>query len=453
MNERRNIGFVCFGEINTPYGRLQIKHDHALEALGALDSNIIDAGIVIDDPGYQTADGAIRTLRSGEFDCLVLCVAGWVPTHAVIRVTDAFRNVPMILWGLCGWMEGGHIVTTADQAGTTALRPVLEEFDYRFLFVYSILGEPDPVSRISSYVIASHAAAELRHARVGTMGYRDMLLYGTQYEGLSLRSRIGVEVEPFEMLEMVQNLEKLEPKEIAEVVSSIKDHWIFLKDVDASVIEKGVRYALAIGRKIEERGYQAITLNDVDGMKRLLGFPPAMVFMLLDSIYGVQTIPENDVMGCVTQLMVHFITGQTATYLEYYEFFKDSVLIGVPDYIPVASTDGETRLLPTAFGLLSASLLNVSKVRTGTVTCARLLFRKGRYGMHLYVGEASTPPAWEELGWGDPAPQLPGLEIRPTSCSVEEFAQKVSSQHVIVCYGDHRDELADLCDLLDIEII
>ena len=42
------------------------------------------------------------------------------------------------------------------------------------------------------------------------MGYRDMLLYGTQYEGNSMRGQLGVEVEPYEMLEMVRAIDTLE---------------------------------------------------------------------------------------------------------------------------------------------------------------------------------------------------------------------------------------------------
>jgi len=123
----KQIGFVCFGEVNTPFERLVIKHDGALKTLGALeDATVFDAGIVIDDPAYETADAAVaKLLATGELDCVILCVAGWVPTHAVIRVTDRFRHLPMLLWGLCGWMENGHLVTTADQAGTTAIRPAL----------------------------------------------------------------------------------------------------------------------------------------------------------------------------------------------------------------------------------------------------------------------------------------------------------------------------------------
>jgi L-arabinose isomerase len=285
------------------------------------------------------------------------------------------------------------------------------------------------------------------------MGYRDMLLYGTQYEGNSMRGQIGVEVEPFEMLEMMQNIEKIDEKDIKSGVEFVKKSWKFEKDCDDAIITSGVKYALAVGKKIKERGYEAVTLIDVDGMKKLLGFPPAMVFMLLEHYYGVQIIPENDVMGAVTQLMLTFITGQQIPYLEYYEFFEKSVLIGVPDFIPAAVTSGDVKMLPAAFGLLSASLLNVSAVRTGQVTCARLVYKKGKYYMHLYTGNAESPPDWAECGWAAPAPQLPSLEITPDSCTVEEFAQKVSSQHVLVCYGDHGETIKDLCGLLDITVL
>lgn len=453
---KRTVAFVCFGEVNTPYERLVLKHDAALRSLEALDAEIIDAGIVIDDPAYQAADEAVARLnaRATEFSSVILCLAGWVPTHAVIRVTDHFRHLPMLLWGLCGWVENGRIVTTAEQAGTTALRPALEELGYRFKFVYNIIGEPEPIDAIDAYVRAADAARRLRSARVGTMGYRDMLLYGTQFEGNSMRGKLGVEVEPFEMLEIVESCAQLDPAQVADGVRYVKENWKILGQCDEGILEKGVRYALAIGKKIRERGYEAVTLIDVDGMKKLCGFPPAMVFMLLERWYGVMTTPENDVMGNVTELMLHYLTGQTAWYMEYYEFFKDSMLIGTPDYVPVPVIDGEVKMLPAAFGLLNTSLLNVSSVKTGYVTCARLVYKRGgRYAMHVYTAEAKEPPAWNEFGWADPAPQLASLRVYPDSCTVPEFAQKVCSQHVILCFGNAMEALKDMCALLDIDIV
>lgn len=449
----KEIGFVCFGEVNTPFDHLQKKHDDALQTLLTLrDASVNDAGVVIDDAKYESADRAVQQLKERGMDCLILCVAGWVPTHAVIRVADHFRHLPVLLWGLCGWMENGRLVTTADQAGTTAIRPALSAMHYRYRYIYSVIGKPAPIEKIKAFTDAAFAARVLRSARVGTMGYRDMLLYGTQFEGNSMRGQLGVEVEPFEMLEMTQNAAAVPEKAVRETIAQMKQRWVFDKPCDESVLETGARYALAVGKKIEERGYSAVTLIDVDGMKKLLGFPPAMVFMLLAEQYGVLTVPENDVMGAVTQLIAKAITGQTVPYLEYYEFFEQSMLIGVPDYIPQSATQGEVHVLPTAFGLLSQSLLNVSKVKTGLVTCLRLFYEDGRYGMHMYLADAKTPADWEECGWAPPAPQLPSLEVYPIDCTVEEFAEKVSSQHVIVCYGDHREAVRDFCKLTGIDL-
>ena len=451
------VGFVCFGEINTPIERLTVKHDEALAAVKGICADVYDGGVVIDDPDYGSAKKAVALLQKawaeGGFSSLVVCVAGWIPSHAVIYVTDVFRHVPMLLWGLCGWFEGGRLYSTADQAGTTALRPAFEEMGYSFQYTYSIVGKPHPMAEISAFLAAAHAKAKLRTARIGTMGWRDMLLYGTCADPATVRSRFGVEIEPFEMLEIVQGLEKVDNKKVAETLVYIKDSWKFQKPCEDSVIETGIRYALSIGQKIEERGYEALTLVDVDGMKKLVGFPPAMVFMLLDHYHDVLLLPENDLMGGVAQLMMKYLTGQDVFYLEYYEFFENSVIAGVPDFIPKVALAGDVTVLPAAFGLLNTSLLNISEVKPGELTCARLAFINGKFRLHLYAGEGRKPPSWAEFGWSDPAPQLPSLEIFPRTCTVPEFAQNVTSQHVLVCYGNHVSAIRKLCGLLNIDVV
>ena len=45
----KRVGFVCFGEVNTPIERLQMKHDEALGVLKDMGYDLLDAGLVIDD--------------------------------------------------------------------------------------------------------------------------------------------------------------------------------------------------------------------------------------------------------------------------------------------------------------------------------------------------------------------------------------------------------------------
>lgn len=156
-------------------------------------------------------------------------------------------------------------------------------------------------------------------------------------------------------------------------------------------------YYLAVKEICNERGYDAVSLKDVDGMKKLLGFPPAPIFMLLSDEEKLCTIQENDSLGNITQLMVKYLTGQCAFYLEFYEFFTDRVLAGVPDYVPAEVVDGKMTVMPAAFGELSEGILNVSKV--------------------------------------------------------ESFAQNVMCQHYIISYGDNTELVENLCNILGIQII
>ena len=443
--------FIGFGEVNTPIDIIIKKCRAAEEGLKAEGLDLVSVYPVTDDYEEEDVKKARAALEGQDIDCLVICIAGWIPAHAVVKVTEKYRHLPMVLWGLCGWIEEGRIVTTADQAGTSALRKTFADLGYRFKFVYDIIGRPSGTKKVADWCRAASAAGALRFARVGMAGYRDMNLYGTLCDGASLKRVTGVEVETFELLEIKQRFDRVTAERKAKVIDEAMSKWRFMKPAKRESMETAAGYYLAVKQLIDERGYGAVSLKDVDGMKKLLGFPPAPVFMLLGDLEGVSTIPENDCLGSVTQLMVKALTGQCGAYLEFYEFFEDSVLAGVPDFIPAEVTMGETTVMPAAFGELNEGILNVSKVKTGAVTMCRLFAENGRYFMHMVTGEGKTPPKWEEAGWTQPAPQLPGLKIFLDD--VEEFARNVMCQHYIISYGDNTQRIRDLCGILGITVI
>jgi len=443
--------FVGFGEVNTPIDIIIKKCKAAAEALEAEGMELVKVYPVTDDYEEKDIKKAVDALRGEDFDLLVVCIAGWIPTHAVVKVTEHFRHKPMVLWGLCGWYEGDRLVTTADQAGTSAIRKTFFDLGYTFKYVYDIIGLPSNTKKVAKYAKAAAAAAKLRHARSGMAGYRDMNLYGTLCDGGSLKRDIGPEIETFEMLEIRQRYEKITDAEKQAVINNCMSKWNFVKPAKEESMKMAAGYYLAVKSICDERGYDAISLKDVDGMKKLLGFPPAPIFMLLADEAGLCTVPENDSLGTITQLMVKYLTGQCAFYLEFYEFFSDRVLAGVPDYVPAEVVDGKVTVMPAAFGELAEGILNVSKVKTGTVTMCRLTYSDGRYYMHMVKGEGVTPRKWEEAGWTQPAPQLPGLEILLED--VEDFTENVMCQHYIISYGDNTEEIKNLCDILGIEVI
>src|ERR1700676_5463364 len=141
MLEHLNVGFVCFGEVNTPYDIIERKYVHAKKLLTDIGVNIRTTLPVTDNPQKDDVIRAVKELKAAPFDVLIVCLAGWIPSHAVVDVIEPFKNTPMILWGLNGWEEDGRTITTADQAGTTALRHPLQEMGYQFKYIVSRLNE------------------------------------------------------------------------------------------------------------------------------------------------------------------------------------------------------------------------------------------------------------------------------------------------------------------------
>jgi L-fucose isomerase-like protein len=446
------VGFVGFGEVNTPREFIDERCAEAGRLLEQQGVELVQTAPVSDDPEGVQASRAVRELKSGgEFDLLIVCVAGWIPSWAVFAVIEPFKHKPILLWGLTGWQEGDRFITTADQAGTTALRKPMADMGYTFKYVVTYRGQPPRIDEIMNYARAAHAVAQMKTAKIGMAGYRDMRLYGTMYDGISLKAQIGPEIEHFELLELAQMIGKVDRNEVSRLAQDVRKRWTFIKEPKPGTVEKSVELYLAISGKIKERGYQGFSFNDVDGIKKLLGFAPAGAMTLLHDEMDISSVPENDSLGAVTQLMVRLLTGQVAAYLEFYEFIENGALMGVPDYVPSEIVDGKVTVMPNAFGNFGEGLLNVSKLKTGLVTLARLGYANGLYCMHITTAEARTPRKWEEAGWAPPAPQLPSLEMI-FDYPVEEFVQKVMSQHYILSYGDNRGVLKELCAILKIGV-
>lgn len=445
------VAFAGFGEVNTPRDIIVRKCQAAAADLMSQGMTLHAVYPITDDPAENDIKNTVSQFKAHEFDVLVLCVAGWIPTHAVIKVAEEFRHLPVVLWGLCGrYEDDGRLITTADQAGTTALRKTLADMGYTFTYVYDIVGLPSGAARVSDYCVAAAAAKTLRRTKAGMMGYRDMNLYGTLYDGSSLKRTVGTEIENFEMLEVERRYQAVSAEEKDRIIDKYIKKWHFLKEPAPDVLEKAAGYYIAVRDIALERGYRAVSLKDVDGMKKLFGYPPAPVFMLLADIDSICVVPENDSLGCITQLIIKTLTGQCGCYLEFYEFFSDRVLAGVPDFVPSEVVDGDVCVMPAAFGELGQGILNVSKLREGELTMCRLVYTGGRYYMHMIKGNGVRPRRWEEAGWTQPAPQLPGLEI--LIGDVPAFADKVASQHYFICYGDNTRRIGDLCSILGIEV-
>lgn len=444
---RIRAGFVGFGSDEYPR---EVIERRSLEARKAVKEKGIDLVYVTPVTNFEEVARAKKELSNKNFDFLIVCVVSWIASPIIIAVIRDFFYKPILLWGLGGHTQEGRLIASGTQAGTCALREPLEAMGAKFKFIYDWPDSPMNIGKVENFGKVTRAVRELSRSKIGMMGYADEGLYTTMFDGLSLRGRIGVEVEVFDMLEVVQRMEKIDQIEISNLVDKIRKKWMFEGSVEDKALEKTARIYLALKEKIKERNYQAISLKCAEGMKKYMDFPPCMILSMLAD--EVPAICEDDALGAVTQLMIKYLTGQSSPYMEVYEFMEDRILIGVCGFCPFSVVDGPIRVASYGGrGGLSAGMMNTSKVKTGQVTLARLSSRGDKYRMHIVTGEGMAPTKWEELGWEPPAPNFPSLEVR-LDCLVDEFAQKILSQHYLLAYGNHRENIEDLCKIFGIEV-
>lgn len=446
--EKIKAGFVGFGCSAYPREVIEKRSKEAKE--GVKNKGI---EVVYTDPvsTLKEANRAIEDLSKEKIDFLILCIASWIESPMVMAVAREFSHKPILLWGLGGYTQNGSLISPASQAGTSSLREPFEAIGLKFKYIYDWPDSPMNLDKVESFAQVVQAVKKLAHARVGMMGYADMGLYVTMFDGLSLRGKIGPEVEVFDMLEITQKMQKVREEDISSLLEKMRQEWEFTSEVQDEILAKAARIYFAFKERIKEGGYEAISIKCVEGMKKYMNFPPCMILTLLAD--EIPAICEDDALGSVSQLIVKYLTEQPAPYVEMYEFMKDRILVGVCGFVPPGVVEGKVRVSGYGgWGGSSVGVMNVSQMRTGKVTLMRLFSRGDQYKMHILSGKGVAPRKWEELGWKPPAPHFPSLEVI-LDTPVEEFAQKVTSQHYLVAYGDHREKLEDLCKILNIEAV
>ncbi len=87
--------------------------------------------------------------------------------------------------------------------------------------------------------------------------------------------------------------------------------------------------------------------------------------------------------------------------------------------------------------------------KPGRVTLARLARIKGQYVMHIATGEAFEQP---KVMFKEAREKWPHAFIKLDG-DAERFVQNCRSNHMHMSYGDLKDELVEVCEILQIKPI
>jgi L-fucose isomerase len=388
---------------------------------------------------------AVEQLRKAEYDTIIALVVSWVEPPLFVATLRPFFDQPILLWSHTIYFEHGIGLTLGALPAAGVLRETLEEMEARFAFVYGMPDEPALMQAVRSFARAAAARRALANARIGLLGYASMGMYTGTIDHTQLRRQVGPEIDHLDQYEVVVRYEKIADADAdAEPWLKQTDGWQMGETISRADLRKAFRMAAAIKSLAQERAWDALTVKCQYELSRTFGLAPCLPISILGDEMVVSC--EGDLPLVVSQLILHYLTGEPTSYGDLHNVTATHILMGACGFAPLSYAAGKPTI--NKHTALYEGLLNSSPYRSGPVTLARLGARRGRFKLHFATGHAGLPPPFHEVG----CPTYPFVNIALNG-DIAAFVQNVPGQHYAIAYGNAREELKALCHLLDVEAI
>ena len=448
MSQAKVVLISC-GEKVYPQEWLMNVISEVVDGIKKLDLDLEGTYVAMDE---ASAVYVSHQLDQKRFDLLILHLVSWHITPNLMQIIRDYKQVPMLVWATGGRTDANaKLHSPAAPAAITALIPMMREMGFKYKAIYEQPDEPHHFKEVENFAKVAYAFRRVRNSRIGFIGYADMGLYTCAYDKAALYNKLGIDAEDYFSYEIGKLMDEAPQEKISDVVHEIRQKVTFDSVISEKILDKVARLYYVMKYKVKERGLVAISIKCVDGVTKFMGVNPCMAQSLLAN-KDLSVICECDAYGLVTNVMMSMLTGQTSTFMENYEFFKDEILIGTCGFMPFDFADGEIRAKSSNLGDFFVGISNISKVKTGTMTFARLFKSGDRYKMFLSKGEAQAPMKWIELGWEEPTPDFPSVLLK-LEMSVQHYMENVPGQHIILTCGDHVEQMKTLCALMEIEVV
>jgi L-fucose isomerase-like protein len=448
LNEPLKAGYVSFGTQFYEPGRLQ-------EISSRAEQQLVAAGIELarTDPVFGEGaepERAIRELKSQSWDFLIVNIINWIDTRGVFRVLREFRHEPMVLYSFGGFTDAtGTLISPAAGAGSTSVRYALEQWGFKFTYLFNGPDMPMDVEGVLRFGKAARVMKRLQQARLGMIGFNDMGLYSTGFNVTRLRDKLGPEVESVDLLQLERKMHALEAGEVRQEMARVTANWEYpLGKPAEAVVEKAIRVYMATMQICREKNFCGMSYKCVEGVDSELGLTHAIPSALVASS-GIPYVDENDIGNLIAELMLQWISDRQVMFIEHYEHHPEWILLGEDGYVPSDFIEGNPQIKNISTVLLGG-IAHCSRMKPGRLTLAALAEDKDGYRMHIVTGEGTERPQWVEMGV--PLPSWPSVKFFPDA-SVRSILDHVLSQHFAAVYGDYAKELVELCHLMGIRAV
>lgn len=434
------VALAPFGYPDYPPEMVQMQIDRSEQALIQAGMEVVRAPAVIT---LEDVPKAVQTLQTADYDLIIALLASWVEAPLFVATLRRFFTQPILLWSHTIYTENNVGLTLGALPAAGVIRETLEEMEANFAFVYGMPDEGELLGDIFDHARTAAAYKALAAARVGLVGYVSMGMYTGTIDHTQLRRQIGPEIDQVDQYEVVARFQKT-GEEAVDGLMARSAGWNMSERIGNEDLRKVFRMYAAIKSLAEEHRWDALTIKCQYELSRTFGLAPCMPLSMLGD--EIVSSCEGDVPLLISQLILHYLTGEPTSYGDLHNVTATHMLWGACGFAPLSYAYAKP--VVDKHTALYEGLLNSSPYKTGRVTLVRLSPYKGGFKMHIAGGEAELPPPFHETG----CPVYPFVNVAMDG-DTAAFMQNLGSQHYAIAYGDVRKELKLLCAMMGIKPI
>lgn len=292
---------------------------------------------------------------------------------------------------------------------------------------------------------AHRACKRLEESKVLCIGEPNDFFKG----GLAARAAVDMFRPAIDYMSFETFQERLEEKDLnEEEVVRVRDRFIdnadsLASDIDEETGLESARVYVVLKNLIQEKGYDAITINCLSGILNLIGVTPCLAFQKLRD-EGIPAVCEADIPQLVTTIILRNIADKPT-------FINDPVIVPFEDKVIVAHCTAPTRMHGFDEEPANYDALLHHETKLGLAPSVK--FEEGQK-----VTLAGISHDFNEMIASE------GLIERNTDyhICISQAEVKVDNAeflfdnfqgfHWVMVYGDWMDELKKACDLLGVKL-
>jgi L-fucose isomerase-like protein len=440
-DERTHVGFLAIGRkrpgFDPEWGR-QVTAGawNACEAAGL--QAVRPSVVVVDDATLRTALAEFQ-----KADCQTLVVLQ--PTMGDGRLAPILAQLwggPLVLWATPERPDADR-VTACSLVGAHVFASTLRQLGHPLEIVYGPVDDPATRSRLTTAARLTAAAAQLRRAKAGLIGYHAPGFVNVHADPIALSHDLGVQLHHFGLAEFQARVESCDLGRIERDVQAVLEMKLPMDDdLGSDDLAPNSRYYLAMSDLIAEENLDALAVRCWPELPNHFGHWPYLAMMRLTED-GRPVALEGDVDGAILGLLGKRLGIGVGYISDWLAHDARSITLWHPGHAPRDLCVPETLRLGRHFNDARPLVLNAQMKDGEPITIARLWRCDGRY--HLTAFEARTTAPRQRLLGAHGVALVDGLPVPPR---FERLCHAGMPHHVTVFSGSHADRLRRLARLI-----